>query len=168
MNDFGAFLKDEVFWTCLHDWWEGLQQNRGLRAELRRADTPLDALISKAFQRNLIPLLLSKGIGLTSAEQERLALPVGILAHARRLEKQHIVPVMLTRLQETNRDMADRRFKRLLAITDRDELYTALIRLVRFMDGATHLQSLVTSGFWWTGNTRKQWAINYYITPEQR
>jgi CRISPR system Cascade subunit CasB len=168
MTEFGAFLKDEAFWACLREWWEGLAQNRGPRAELRRARTPFDAFTSKAFQRSLIPRLQAGKINLTGAEQERLALPVGVLAHVRHMEAQRFMPAMLANMQVANRDVTDRRVKRLLAVTDRDELYTALIRLVRFMDDTAHLRNLVESGFWWTDATRKNWALNYYVTPEQR
>ncbi|ABB37664.1 CRISPR-associated protein, Cse2 family [Oleidesulfovibrio alaskensis G20] len=168
MTEFGAFLKEEAFWTCLREWWEGLAQNRGPRAELRRARTPFDVLTSKAFQRNLVPRLQGKNISLTGAEQERLALPVGVLAHVRQLEAKRFMPVMLADMQKANSDVTDRRVKRLLAVTDRDELFTALIRLVRFMDNTAHLRNLVESGFWWTDATRKNWALNYYLNPEQR
>ncbi|GFM37362.1 type I-E CRISPR-associated protein Cse2/CasB [Desulfovibrio psychrotolerans] len=173
MSAFGAFLKNDTFKGFLHTWWEGLKQNRGMRAELRRARSPLDVLVSRAYQRNFLPgLLRESGIRLVEDEMESLALPVGILAHVCKLDKRTI-PEALAAMQAEKpgtggRSMVDLRMQRLLAITDRDELYTACIRLVRFMDDTVNLTSLTESGFWWTEDTRKRWALAYYVAPEQR
>ena len=56
------------------------------------------------------------------------------------------------------------RFRRLLAVTERDELYPLLIRVIRLLDGKVNLVSLANSAYWWNEITRKQWAYDYYAT----
>jgi CRISPR system Cascade subunit CasB len=56
------------------------------------------------------------------------------------------------------------RFRRLLAVSDRDELYPLLVRLVRLLDGRVNIVSLANSAFWWNERTKREWAYDYYAT----
>jgi CRISPR system Cascade subunit CasB len=56
------------------------------------------------------------------------------------------------------------RFRRLLAVSDRDELYPLLLRVVNLLDGRVNLVSLANSTFWWNERTKKDWAYEYYTT----
>ena len=53
-------------------------------------------------------------------------------------------------------------FRRLLAINDHDELYRAMIRIVRLLDNAVNLCDLAGSVYWWNEITKKKWAYDYY------
>jgi CRISPR system Cascade subunit CasB len=54
------------------------------------------------------------------------------------------------------------RFRRLLAVSDREVLYTLLIRVVRLLDGRVNLASLANAAFWWNERTKRDWAYDYY------
>lgn len=56
------------------------------------------------------------------------------------------------------------RFRRLLAVSDRNELYPLLLRVVRLLDGHVNLVSLANAAFWWNERTRQEWAYDYYAT----
>ena len=56
------------------------------------------------------------------------------------------------------------RFRRLLTVSDRDELYPLLLRVVSLLDGHVNLVNLANSVFWWNDRTRKSWAYDYYAT----
>jgi len=57
------------------------------------------------------------------------------------------------------------RFRQLLRIEDaeRDRLYTAGVRLVRYLGGRVDPRSLVVGFFYWNDRTRHDWARNYYF-----
>jgi CRISPR system Cascade subunit CasB len=54
------------------------------------------------------------------------------------------------------------RFRRLLKIQGREELYPAMVRIVAMLGGSINLLSLANSVYWWNERTRKDWAFAYY------
>ena len=46
-----------IFWNVILEWWQGLDDDRGTRARLRRAKTPDEVFVSPDFQRGLRTLL---------------------------------------------------------------------------------------------------------------
>ena len=56
------------------------------------------------------------------------------------------------------------RFRRLLKISDREELYQPLIRIVRLLGGQANILSLADDIYFWGENVRKNWAYAYYET----
>ena len=58
--------------------------------------------------------------------------------------------------------VSESRFRRVLEITDRDELYVSLIRLIRILGGNVNLRDLAESVYWWNKNTKKDWAYSYW------
>lgn len=156
------------FWKALYTWWSSLEHDRGQRATLRRADSPAGILIEPAYWRGPVAALKRAGIELDHADTERLALPVGILAHARALAEKHHFARQLALLGKGGQDVRDVRFRRLLAVhdEDRDGLYRMLIRLTRMLDGVVHTRSIVLGGFYWNDATRLNWARQYYTAPK--
>lgn len=165
INSFSEVQGNKVFWTALGDWWESLQKDRGARAELRRAKSPTEVFTSRAFWRVLVPTLRRANFDLSTPLLERLALPVGILAHARRPSSEKTFPRQLAAIPKASEEIRDARFRRLITIRDgdRDELYRMLLRLVRMLDGTVDPVSLTIGTVWWNETTRRAWAEQYYL-----
>ena len=54
------------------------------------------------------------------------------------------------------------RFRRLIRIEDRDELYPHLIRVLGLLDLRTDVVALARDVYLWNEPTRKRWAYDYY------
>jgi CRISPR system Cascade subunit CasB len=67
----------------------------------------------------------------------------------------------------SNARISGLRFRRLLKHQSRDELYPALARVVRGLDGRANLADLAESVYWWGEGIRKRWAFDYYTTAPQ-
>ncbi len=154
----------EKFWTFLTQWWEGLADDRGVRARLRRANKSDDVYLSRDFQRGVVAELAKRGIDLDLREQERLALGVGVLAHVRTLAHDTTFARQLKPTENAPASVRDPRFRKLMAIPDddREALFLMLRRLVRYLGDAAEIKSLVTGAFWWNAHTRREWSIDYY------
>lgn len=156
------FFANPAFWEVVEEAWNDLDKNRGNRAMLRRAKTPTEVFVSPAFQRGFVQRLYAKGIVPDVHALQRLALAVGVLAHAKRLVQGGHFARQLAQAGSGRREVSDLRFRRLMEVQERDDLYVMLIRLLRYLGGEADFKSLVTGGYWWNDNTRRQWAAYYY------
>lgn len=155
-------IRDEnPLWEAVQEWWERLEHNKGVRAELRKATTPYEVFLTSAFQRNFIPSLHKAGIHMSTSSAEKLALPVGVLSHVRTLCKKHTA-TLLAATDENKKKAADMRFRKLLSETDRDAAYVALVRMVKHYGRQAELKSLIRGGYWWNELTHREWAREYY------
>jgi CRISPR system Cascade subunit CasB len=149
----------------LISWWEGLGQDRGERANLRRAAGPSDVAFGSAFHR-LLGRLRGQGYFLGSDGTVALAAVAGLAAHV----KSHIAGASIAQQMATPKSLgagarvSGLRFRRLLAVSDREELYPLLIRVVRLLDGRVNLVSLANAAFWWNERAKRDWAYDYYAT----
>lgn len=152
--------EDDQANAILIEWWHGLENNKGERAVMRRAASPAEAIFSPAYHR-LLGRLQGQGY---KVNREALAAIAGLVTHV----KEHIGDNSLAKQMATPKSGNDSarvsglRFRRLLAITEREELYPMLIRIIRFLDGRVNLASLANAVYWWNENTRKHWAFDYY------
>ncbi|QJT08017.1 type I-E CRISPR-associated protein Cse2/CasB [Oceanidesulfovibrio marinus] len=162
MSNFGTYQNNTDFWSAVGEWRMGLDDNRGQRAELRRAKTPVEILCSPAYQRGFVTHLASKGFPLDADDIERLAPAAGLLAHVTVFSGKSHFARQLAASNKGSQDVRDQRFKKLMAIEDRDELYLMLMRLIRYLDGSAHVNSLVRSVFYWGDTVKRNWALNYY------
>ncbi|MCR5220679.1 MAG: type I-E CRISPR-associated protein Cse2/CasB [bacterium] len=154
-------FKTKEFGTALYLWWKSLQDNRGQRAELCRCRKPEEVYISAAFRDSWADG--DRKFSLDEDALEALALPIGVLAHARTLETGHFAKLFAQR-GKGSPAMRDVRFRRLMEIPDdrRDELFTMLVRFVRLMDDAASPQGLLDLSVFWNDLTRVAWAKAYY------
>jgi CRISPR system Cascade subunit CasB len=149
----------------LISWWEGLDQDRGERANLRRAAAPTDVVFGSSFHK-LLGGLRRRGYRLGSDRATALASVAGLVAHA----KLHVGGASMAQQMATAKfsgagaRVSGLRFRRLLAVSDRNELYPLLLRVVRLLDGRVNLVSLANAAFWWNERTRQEWAYDYYAT----
>jgi CRISPR system Cascade subunit CasB len=84
------------------------------------------------------------------------------------LVKEDLSAVSLARQMAQAKPGGDRarisglRFRRLLKHANREELFPALGRVVRALDGRVNLADLAESAYWWNERTRQRWAFDYY------
>lgn len=137
----------------LMEWWVGLEKHRGDRAQLCRARSPVEIVFSPSYHR------LHEKLWFPNADS--LALVAGVCAHV----KMSVPGKFAEQMASGNKDKATvsgLRFRRLLAINDRNELYLAMIRIIRLLGGVADIYSLAQAMYWWNERTKKQWAFDYY------
>ena len=157
-----CFKKDAPATGILTRWWQGLENDKGTRAELRRCDSPEKVMFHPAFPRlcrQLEPLLREEWNW-----QLRLAAVVGLLSHVRQTTGQNLAYQMAGNPPQ----VSELRFRRLLQ-RDREDLYGAMIRVLQMLDHTANLPDLMSSVFYWGDFVRKHWAFDYFPnTPESK
>ena len=63
--------------------------------------------------------------------------------------------------------VSDLRFRRLIKCRDREELYTALVRMTPLLKGQVDFYRLVRDYCCWNARVRKDWAEHYYTTNSE-
>ena len=133
---------------------------RKTRAELRRADTPLTALVVSAVH-DLNRALKDAGHGLHHRADgpDRLALIAVALAHvkdgrgaaaARRFGAGDPPPLSSIRFNTLIRTEAPR------------DLIRPLVRALKIIDGRTDARKLTRDLYWWNERVRTGWCFDYY------
>jgi len=149
--------------AILRSWWQWLEQHRGDRAVLRRASSPTEVVFSPAYHHLLGQLQQQE----YKVSPEALAAVVGLASHVNGdvgTDKSIAQLMAGSRPGGSGAKVSGLRFRRLLAVSGRDELYPLLIRVIRLLDDKVNLLSLANSAYWWNEITRKQWAYDYYST----
>jgi len=151
--------------SALVEWWGGLERARGDRAALRRCRSAQEIAFVPAFDR--LRHDLSR---IAPVDAEKLAVVAGILSHVRKND----YSLRFAQQMATSKDGGDRarvsglRFRRLLKIEGRDDLYGAIVRIVRLLDGSVNIASLADGVYWWNERTKNNWAFDYYDrAPEE-
>lgn len=149
-------MKEQDFKT-LFDWWKGLENDRGARAELRRARSPEAVVFCGAYHRLCNRLHWDK---------DKLAAIAGLAAHVKKNKAgQKCAEQMAS--GDKKPVLSEMRFRRILEITDSNELYISLLRAIRMLDGRLNLRDLAESVYWWNKITKKNWAYSYWkIAPK--
>lgn len=159
------FTEGDESSALLIAWWEALDQDRGERANLRRAAQPAEVAFGPSFHR-LLGACRRQGYSVGTDAATALAAVAGVAAHV----KSHIggasiaQQMAMPKSRGSGARVSGLRFRRLLAVSSREELYPLLIRVVRLLDGRTNLVSLANAAFWWNERTKKDWAYDYYAT----
>lgn len=149
-------------------WWEGLQQNNGGRAQLRRCKSPEEVMLEPAFHRllNRMRGLLESDSSLPQEETyRRLAAVAGLLSHVRVRDNKSLAERMADS-QGGRPRFSSLRFRRLMKESF-DDLYPAMIRVIRQLDKTASLNDLANSVFYWDDKyrgvkVRKDWALAYF------
>ncbi len=157
------FTEGDESSALLIAWWEALDEDRGGRANLRRAAAPSEVAFESSFHK-LLGGLRRQGYSVGTDGAMALAAVAGLAAHV----KSHIGGASIAQQMAMPRSagagarVSGLRFRRLLAVSDREELYPLLLRVVRILDGHVNLVSLANATFWWNERTKKDWAYGYY------
>lgn len=160
-NEYLSFKKNSPEVQKLLEWWDDLdKKHRGERAVLRRCGTLAEVVFSPAYHR----LRLSVG-RFGTVNDDGLALVVGLAARVEHPVKDHNDENTIAKQMATGNDKAKvsgLRFRRLLKVKEKENLYTSMSRIISILGGTVNLQSLAQSVYFWNDITRKQWAFDYY------
>lgn len=151
-------------------WWANLQERPGDRAVLRRSSNPVEVVFCPAFHR-LLGDIRSAGYPLGPEAAAGMAVVGGLAAHVREVSTEGSLARQMGAPRATGAGarVSGLRFRRLLAVPTRDDLFPALVRVIRLLDGRVDLLDLARSSFWWGDRTRKRWAYEYYeASPSEK
>jgi CRISPR system Cascade subunit CasB len=158
-----SFEKQQIAGDILTSWWEGLQQDSGGRARLRRCKSPEEVMLEPAFHRllnRMRPLLEKDNSNSPDAAYLRLAAVAGLLSHVTARDSRPLAERMAD--SKGNRPLfSSLRFRRLLKAPF-EEIYPAMIRVIRQLDKTASLSDLANSIFYWGDAVRKRWALAYF------
>jgi CRISPR system Cascade subunit CasB len=154
------FTKDSREAEELVKWWKSLDDNRGERAMLRRCHSLSEVTFSPEYHR-----LRQSLCHLGEVDDNKLSLVAGLVVHVKpeRLdESARIAEQMATGKPDGSARVSGLRFRRLLKVKDREELYAYMIRIIALLGGSSNIQSLAQGVYFWNDITRKNWAFDYY------
>lgn len=145
----------ELDFSIILSWWNSLENDRGGRAELRRAHNLTEVAFIEAYHR-----LYNQ---MKALDRESLALVAGVCAHVKAHSAGKFAEQMAIGDKPDDKPkVSNLRFRRLLAITDRDELYYTMVRIIRLLGGTLDVCDLAKTVYWWNENTKKRLAYDYY------
>ncbi|MDV2482239.1 type I-E CRISPR-associated protein Cse2/CasB [Methanoculleus sp. Wushi-C6] len=154
-----SFMNNPDARSVLIEWWASLDHARGDRAALRRCRSSQEVAFVPAFHR-----LRRNLSAIAPVDAEKLAVVAGILSHV----KENDYALRFAQQMATSKNGSDRarvsglRFRRLLKIEDHDDLYGAVVRTIRLLDGSLNIASLADGIYWWNERTKNNWAFDYY------
>ncbi|MBU2054501.1 MAG: type I-E CRISPR-associated protein Cse2/CasB [Proteobacteria bacterium] len=154
------FDKDSPETESLRAWWRWLDENRGERAVLRRCGTLTDVAFSPAYHR-----LRSAVNRFGFIDDDGLALVAGLAARIKDdIDSGSIAEQMATAKSggDAKARISGLRFRRLLKVKEREDLFSAMTRVIALLGGSVNMQSLAQGVYFWNDKTRKQWAFDYY------
>lgn len=158
-----SFRKEHAAGDILAGWWEGLQQDSGGRARLRRCKSPEEVMLEPAFHRllnRMRPLLESETGFQSDVAYLRLAAVAGLLSHVTETSSKSLADQMAE--PKGGRPLlSSLRFRRLLKEPFED-LYPAMIRVIRQLSKTASLSDLADSVYYWGDKVRKRWALAYF------
>ncbi len=159
------FTSETAMGEILKEFWQGLEDDRGSRAQLRRCKTPEEVVMVSAFHRlcrRIRPLMKKEHDGW----EMRMAAIVGLLAHVRKLDFRKTLAEQMA--AGDSPAVSELRFRRLLQ-HDRRGLFNALIRVLGMLDKTANLFDLAQSVYYWGDGERKRWAFDYFPNvPEKK
>ena len=152
------FKPDAPLGQILTEFWQGLEEDKGSRAQLRRCKTPEEVVMVPAFHRlcrRVRPLMKGERDGW----EMRMAAIAGLLAHVRTLDSRKTLAEQMA-VGDTPA-VSELRFRRLLQ-RNREEFYGALMRTLGLLDKKANPFDLARSVYYWGDSERKRWAFAYF------
>jgi CRISPR system Cascade subunit CasB len=135
---------------------------------MRRASSPTEVVFSPSYHYLLSQLQQQD----FKIRRDALAAVAGLAAHIKEDTGQEMTfarQMASPKSQGSGAKVSGLRFRRLLAVSRREELYPLLIRVIRLLDGRVNLSNLANAVYWWNERTRRQWAYDYYASaPEEK
>ena len=146
-------------------WWKRMEEDRGLRAEVRRCATVQEVLLLPAFARfrhELVPLMAGE-----PKWEARMAAVFGLLAHVK-AQASAALPEQMAEMLGGAPRLSELRFRRLLQ-TEREQLFGALLRVLRLLKGQARIHDLANAAYFWGDRTKREWAYSYFPrVPDKR
>ena len=164
MSDTISFRPETALGQALLRWWQGLDNHRGSRAELRRAHDLTAIALTGAYQ-HLYRTLLAFGWPEEDKPEnnwrnERLAAIAGLLAQVKGLDDRSL-PVAMSEGERP--PFSELRFRRLLESPSIDEVFTGLRRALPLISYQANVLALANDVlYWFSGDSvKKRWAYTY-------
>lgn len=162
MSDTISFRPETSLGQALLRWWQGLDNHRGSRAELRRAHDLTAIALTGGFQ-HLYRTLLAAGWPEedrleSSRRNERLAAIAGLLAQVKNLDDRSL-PVAMSEGERP--PFSELRFRRLLDSPSIDEVFTGLRRALPLVAYQANVLELANDVLFWGDGVKKRWAYTY-------
>jgi len=152
------FKKDSSETQALTAWWRSLNEDRGERAILRRCATLSEVVFSPTYHS-----LRSSVARIGFVDDEGLALVAGLAVRVKNNDSAgSVAEQMATGKPDGSARLSGLRFRRLLKVKGREELFGAMNRVIAQLGGNVNLQSLAQSVYSWNDGTRRDWAFDYY------
>lgn len=166
------FDPNSALGKALAELWQGLKDDPGTRAELRRCDDVAEVMMTPVFNRFCCRV---KGLfeGSQNGWEARLAMVVGLLSHLKHehastvlnankgLEKSFAALFVIPMTEGDRPRVSELRFRRLLQ-RDASDIYPAMIRMLRMLNGNANLYGLAESVYYWGEKVKKDWAFSYW------
>lgn len=140
---------------ALLEWWQALDSNRGVRAALRRAQSPLDVALEPEYQR-IRKRLESRG--LPPDADDRLPAAIGVIAH---LREDDALPFQKLAGRDDRPAVHPLRFRRLVEAKSVNELFPLLRRVLPLVNGRANVLELAGAIYFWGDNVRRRWIREY-------
>lgn len=153
------FHQHTVFGPMLLRWWQGLDDDRGGRAALRRAPDITAVVMLPAYQR-LHQRLLTAHWPNEGWRNDKLAAAAALIAHVKQHTQQALPEAMGQRDGDKPR-VSPLRFMRLLEAPDIDALFTGLRRSLPLLQHQADVLALATDVVGWGEAVKKRWAYGY-------
>jgi len=153
------FRHDQALGDLLLRWWQGLDDDRGGRAALRRAPDITAVVMLPAYQR-LHRRLLAAGWPADTWRSDYLAAAAGLLAHVKQ-NTGPALPAAMSQHDGDKRTVSPLRFTRLLESPDIDTLFAGLRRTLPLLQHQADVLALATDVVNWGDVVKKRWAYAY-------
>lgn len=162
-------MQEKIVWApeshrgkMLHDWWQGLEDDRASRAVLRRGASLNAVALSDAYQRFYRYMLACNAWPEDAApwQNDKLAAIAGLLAHVKTESTQRL-PIQMSELNGDKPQVSELRFSSLLKVQTTDDLFVSLRRILPLIDKKSDIYQLANDVYFWGDNTKKQWAYSY-------
>ena len=151
------FRPNQAWGELLLRWWQGLDDDRGGRAALRRAPD-ITAVVMLPTYQHLHRRLVAAGWPGGDWRNDRLAAAAGLLAHVR----SHTERPLPKAMSEGDKPrVSPLRFTRLLEAPDIDTLFAALRRTLPLLGHQADVLALATDVVNWGDGVKKRWAYDY-------
>lgn len=159
MSEKISFHPEAALGHLLLRWWQGLENDKGGRAELRRAHDLTAVALTAAYQR-FYRQALNSGWPENAAswQNERLAAIVGLLAHVKSNDGRKLAEIM----SEGERPVFSvLRFRRLLEAPTLDDVFLSLRRALPIIGHQANVHQIANDLLHWGDKTKKEWAYAY-------
>jgi CRISPR system Cascade subunit CasB len=148
------------------DWWDGLKQDKGARAELRRCKNLKEIQTTSAYQRCYWSAIKHLTQEKSKPSKEQMAIIVGLSAYVedndtgKNNDHHDFFGYQISRGNKPK--LSELRFRRLLKINSREKLFRFLIQVIRLMDKKVNLLDLLRITYFWGDQTKSNLAYQYY------
>lgn len=157
-------LREEPAAGIIFHWWEGLENDRGGRAELRRCHDLTEIMFCPSFH-----VLYQSLSAVGGVNREGVALIAGVLSHTKSPQAQEKLGKLMADKRSGNTPkVSESRFRRLLRITDRNDLYQPIVRIVSLLGGNVNVNEVSDIVYNWNNYTRRNLAFAYYEDTVQK